>query len=606
MGGRTGESEGTDAAAPAITRRELLDRADEIRQRREWAARHRHDPIARPPRGGFRYERDWPQPTAELDRPVHLHDVCAPGRRPDLDDPMAAAFCELAEERAEARRAAQRYLRPAPISPETIAERTGAVEDARRAETYLALHEIEQERTRLHARYLRRIAELHDIDDLPDPDDPLGREERRLEASLPLRQTTSRTATTIERAHRAVTFFPRSFELLDQGIFPMEWFERMLSRSGDLEDPVLWDRVDEKVAALDLPRLSADAFQRRLREILLLVRHPEPTPDPDARRRVLLSEPDPVAGTVDLVITAPIPEGIDLANRLDTVARRIRTEQRSALRSIAELTAQGDEHGAAAVEIPFDPDGTARRTGRPLSLATLRYLVLTQSLLQHDPVHVPPRFRVNVTVPMLTLLGEDAPGLVEGQHPIPPDLARELATGSTELYRILTDPATGRFLDADATRYTVGRGLLEHLRLRHPVCATPGCTRPTLTGAQADHIEEFDHRDPAAGGPTRLENLHLLCETHHQLKTARRIDPIRGPSPGPTGAPPTTIWRIGPVETTVEETTDLLTAGRWRSLREAQAYAERLAQRRTRAAEHATTPAHTTTPAHATIEPPPF
>ncbi|MCG7310587.1 hypothetical protein MHY49_13930, partial [Brachybacterium sp. ACRRE] len=42
-----------------------------------------------------------------------------------------------------------------------------------------------------------------------------------------------------------------------------------------------------------------------------------------------------------------------------------------------------------------------------------------------------------------------------------------------------------------------------------------------------DHIEEFDHDHPGEGGVTEIENLHVLCWSHHQVKTARDIDPVR-------------------------------------------------------------------------------
>ena len=93
--------------------------------------------------------------------------------------------------------------------------------------------------------------------------------------------------------------------------------------------------------------------------------------------------------------------------------------------------------------------------------------------------------------------------------------------------------------------------MLEHLRLRSSTCAVPGCTRPVSWASEADHIEEFVHADPARGGRTELENLHLLCWQHHQAKTAGDLDPTRlpvpvsGPEPGEGRGPGRTRWRIG-------------------------------------------------------------
>ena len=62
------------------------------------------------------------------------------------------------------------------------------------------------------------------------------------------------------------------------------------------------------------------------------------------------------------------------------------------------------------------------------------------------------------------------------------------------------------------------------MRLTYPTCVFPGCT--TSSGrCQADHVGEYDHHDPAAGGPTTVAgkntagNLVPLCGFHHRIKT---------------------------------------------------------------------------------------
>lgn len=54
-------------------------------------------------------------------------------------------------------------------------------------------------------------------------------------------------------------------------------------------------------------------------------------------------------------------------------------------------------------------------------------------------------------------------------------------------------------------------------------CRFPGCTVPAHR-CQIDHVHRYDHDNPAAGGPTSTENLHLLCVKHHRLKTAGSWD----------------------------------------------------------------------------------
>ncbi|WP_394215176.1 HNH endonuclease signature motif containing protein [Brachybacterium vulturis] len=156
--------------------------------------------------------------------------------------------------------------------------------------------------------------------------------------------------------------------------------------------------------------------------------------------------------------------------------------------------------------------------------------------LETAGIEVPaPRFRMNVTVPMLTLLGEsDAPGMLDGTTPIPAQMARELAGGEATWYRILTDATTGSYLPVPADRYRPTAEQLAHLLLRHPTCAVPGCARPSSLLSEADHIEEFDHERPTAGGSTEVSNLHQLCREHHRLKTLGLLDPVRDDEAGTT------------------------------------------------------------------------
>ena len=221
---------------------------------------------------------------------------------------------------------------------------------------------------------------------------------------------------------------------------------------------------------------------------------------------------------------------VALAQRLDAAARAVQAAQRRAF-----------EAGEAP---PLDPRGTVAETGLPASLATLQYDLLGGATLDTDGIRVPaPRFRLNVTVPVLSLLGgSQEPGMLEGTIPIPVTMARELAGQSRTWYRVLTDPCSGIFLPLPAERYAPSRAMLEHLRLRNSSCAVPGCARPVSWASEADHIEEYDHEHPERGGLTEIENLHLLCWQHHLLKTLGLLDPTRLPCT--PGLPGRTAWAI--------------------------------------------------------------
>src|SRR5699024_234663 len=107
---------------------------------------------------------------------------------------------------------------------------------------------------------------------------------------------------------------------------------------------------------------------------------------------------------------------------------------------------------------------------------------------------------------------------------------------------------TGAFLPLPADRYVPTPELLEYLRLTFPVCAVPGCTRPTSWASQIDHIQEYHHTHPETGGTTEIPNLHPLCWRHHQMKTAGLLDPIKESITHPTTPtntqfePGTTTW----------------------------------------------------------------
>lgn len=49
-------------------------------------------------------------------------------------------------------------------------------------------------------------------------------------------------------------------------------------------------------------------------------------------------------------------------------------------------------------------------------------------------------------------------------------------------------------------------------------CSWPGCSRPA-SRCQLDHVAEFNHDDPAAGGVTCWCNLNPKCVFHHHVKT---------------------------------------------------------------------------------------
>ncbi|MGP9724003.1 HNH endonuclease signature motif containing protein [Corynebacterium sp. AOP40-9SA-29] len=133
------------------------------------------------------------------------------------------------------------------------------------------------------------------------------------------------------------------------------------------------------------------------------------------------------------------------------------------------------------------------------------------------------------------------------------DAVMHLARGTAEvkvtlnLYREITSETaatdSGHWLDAMATEQFMER--VTHLRVaghdqveayvptaqirafvrgRDGTCRFPGCD-VAAPRCDLDHVQRYDHDDPAAGGPTDTRNLQCLCRAHHLLKTLGWWDP---------------------------------------------------------------------------------
>ena len=452
-----------------------------------------------------------------------------------------------------------------PLTTERILEEVGegTVESGR----VMALHRTALTRARLYAHHLR-LLETFFREDPEVQGRPEDADMTALKVAAGLRCTYNQAWSQVLDAHRAVEIMPLTFEYLRRGDLTEAMHQMLLRRVRRLTDEQA-SQVDAHMATIELPSVSLDTFSRHLRLAVELATAGALPAPPSQSRDVEIVDVDSTTGTASLLVTGPILEIKGLAHRLDVAARDVQRAQRAAL-------VDGTEG-----PLPFDLDGDLAERGAPLSLRTLRYAILAHTVLDTDPVQeTASPYKLLVTVPVMTLLGrDDAPAMLEGTTPIPAELARDLAAGESVWTRILTDAVRGTHLPVLPETYRPSAAMRLQLRLRHPVCAAPGCTRPTATAAEDDHILEYDHERPERGGPTSLANLHRLCWQHHQMKTARLIDPTREPVDDSAPARPlTTHWTLGEdLRTTTEEATDLLTPHTVRLLEHAAAEHERLA-----------------------------
>ena len=504
--------------------------------------------------GEFDDGSDQPSLPVESDADLGTDPGAVPGADPASAPPRSPRW------RVRARR---------PLDDEYVLSQVepGSVEASR----VLALHRTMKTRARLYAHQLRQLAtffrEDPETQGIPENADMAG-----LKVAVGLRTSPARAWAMVLDARTSVDLMPATFVHLSAGDLP-EDFHRYLLRQVRRLDDEQKEAVDRHLAGVEIPSVSKDTFEAQVRLAVRLATAGTVPVVPTASRSVELVELDTKAGTASLYVTGPIPEIQSLAHRLDVAARTVQKAQRAALRDGAEGP------------LPFDIDGDLAARGRAMSRASLRYAILTHSVMDIDPVQeTRSPYKILVTVPVTTLMGlENTPAMLDGITPIPAELARELAAGEPIWLRILTDPITGSPCDAAAETYHPSAQQRLQLRLRHPVCAAPGCERPTRLGAEDDHILEYDHRDPGGGGQTTLANLHRLCWRHHQLKTAGLLDPTREPMPA--HGPVVTEWSIdGGIRTRSVEHTDLLTPvvaealeAAWRIHQRTRADAERLA-----------------------------
>jgi hypothetical protein len=66
--------------------------------------------------------------------------------------------------------------------------------------------------------------------------------------------------------------------------------------------------------------------------------------------------------------------------------------------------------------------------------------------------------------------------------------------------------------------YRPSTALDTFVRARDGYCTTPGCDQPAWK-CDIDHVAEYDHDDPNAGGQTRPDELGAKCRMHHNFKS---------------------------------------------------------------------------------------
>ena len=168
----------------------------------------------------------------------------------------------------------------------------------------------------------------------------------------------------------------------------------------------------------------------------------------------------------------------------------------------------------AGAEGDGSPSGYAAADGADLPEGTL-----IDVLCPTDGDWLRKQAAVTITVPVSTVLSlDDAPGRINGDIPLGAEHCRDAAAHATSWTRVLTDPATSIVTDHVAHTYEPTAAMRRTIRQKWRTCTAPGCSRPAAE-CEIEHCCRFSKRDPASGGLTIMENLHVMCKHHHELKT---------------------------------------------------------------------------------------
>jgi hypothetical protein len=221
-------------------------------------------------------------------------------------------------------------------------------------------------------------------------------------------------------------------------------------------------------------------------------------------------------------------------------ARRLTVEPQSDGTGALVITGDGPRISAAACRV----DKIARRLrkdGDPRTLDQLRADVATDLLMRGwipgDPTFTslgkPPVATVQLIVTLPTLLGLDhGVGQIPGWGCVSRQQAQDLALRLGSIWtRVVTDPLTGRAIEATAGTYKVPAGMAEQIKTRDRTCRAPGCEIPTER-CDLDHSQEWATTSPdadGAGGPTAETNLAAVHRGHHNLKTSGFWDSDQSP-----------------------------------------------------------------------------
>ncbi|WP_347956560.1 DUF222 domain-containing protein [Gordonia aichiensis] len=205
----------------------------------------------------------------------------------------------------------------------------------------------------------------------------------------------------------------------------------------------------------------------------------------------------------------------EAAHRLSTIGDLTRSRLESTISAVVAGVCENDPRTRPQLRSDAAVAAMARRPfgcgcGEQSCAATLS---------DHDVAERCARIVLHVVVRKETLAGASTtPAFLAGVGPLAAPRVREIATRPDTVVReVAVDSLLGASAQsADPYRPTAACDTL--VRGLFGECTTGGCTA-SAWHCDLDHVQEFDHADPAAGGPTCWCNLNPKCRFHHGVKT---------------------------------------------------------------------------------------
>jgi hypothetical protein len=192
-----------------------------------------------------------------------------------------------------------------------------------------------------------------------------------------------------------------------------------------------------------------------------------------------------------------------IRGRLEPEAGALVLRALEAARETLYQRARGPATAADPADPAAEPPTVAQQQADALAL-------LAETALHHrlDPGAPGERYQVVVHVDAAVLADPDQPGqsVLEDGWRVPAGTSQRLACDASRV--VMRHDAEGRITEVGARTRTIPPALRRALQARDRGCCFPGCGSRV---AQGHHLRHW-----AAGGPTTLANLCLLCRRHHR------------------------------------------------------------------------------------------